>query len=353
MMKLEDEILLLCTRQTFSEIHLKELLSYSYAEMLDWEYLFSAAQEHAVAPLVSINLERAASSGLPIPHNVHHKFKLARYRSVKLAEKRSDRFKQVVSFLQTKSIEAMPIKGAALDLLVYEQPWFTVSNDIDMVLRPTEVTLDDQDMTEIKHFFHGLNIEYEFFQHHDVVMNGVLPIDFQRIWADADHIEFRGQNMLVMSPEDMLISLCINSCRKRFFRLKALCDIAETVHKYQDMDWGGFVQKAKAYDCQHIVYTALFVTNETLKCKIPEDMLHDLQVSSGRIRLLQFLSRRMSLAAFTSLYNGQSLFGRKVDWSLALPYVTLRWYQIWRKIMFALFYTEDGMRRIRIPVHGV
>jgi len=79
-------------------------------------------------------------------------------------------------------------------------------------------------------------IECDLPGHHDVDMNGVLPVRFDRIWEAARAVDFHGQEAFVMAPEDLLLSLCINSCRKRYFRLKHLFDIAETVHRL-DLDW--------------------------------------------------------------------------------------------------------------------
>ena len=163
-------------------------------------------------------------------------------------------------------------------------------------------------------------------------MNGVLPVNFQRIWAEASRISFRGRDVFVMSPEDMLISTCINSCRKRYFRLKALADIAEIINKYDDLDWEELTNKAREYDCHNIVYTALLVTKMTVGCELPEGVLDKLAVSPIRMAIIRYLSQRMSWSSLSSLYSGRKLLGRKLSLPLILPYATYRWYQVQRKI---------------------
>ena len=149
-----------------------------------------------------------------------------------------------------------------------------------------------------------------------------------------------------MSPEDMLISLCINSCRKRYFRLKALCDIAETINTCCNLDWSKFITKTTAYDCRAIVYTALRVTQITLGCEIPGDLFDKLKVDPIKLELIHYLSHRLSLSAFASLYSGKNFLGRHINYSLVLPYVTFRGYQVWRRILFASLFTENGMPRL-------
>jgi hypothetical protein len=176
-------------------------------------------------------------------------------------------------------------------------------------------------------------------------MNSVLPVDFHRIWQDAAKISFGGQDVWIMSPEDMLISTCINSCRKRFFRLRSLCNIAEIIDKYPDLNWAELLEKAGTYDCHTIVYTALLVTTMTVGCQLPAGLFDDLQVNPVRAKIISYLSRYSSPAAFSSLYSGGSKGGRQLDLSLLLPYASFRWYQIWRRVVFVLLFTDSGIPR--------
>ena len=247
-----------------------------------------------------------------------------------------------MAFFEQQSLAVMAIKGAALDVIVYERPWYTLSNDVDLIINIQPAQISAQRDQEIKTFFNGFpGFEYEYFAHHDVSINNVLPINFSQIWADSTRISFRERRLWIMSPEDMLISACINSCRKRFFRLKSLCDIAEILTKFQEtLNWSLLIQKAKAYDCLNIVYTALFVTQMTIGCELPPDLFNRLKINPLRASLVHFLSRRMSLSAFDSLFSGKDFLGRKIDWMLLLPYATFRNYQIWRRIKYAFTFRE-------------
>ncbi|MCB0212874.1 MAG: nucleotidyltransferase family protein, partial [Anaerolineae bacterium] len=212
---------------------------------------------------------------------------------------------------------------------------YTSLSDIDLVLRPRCGTLSSRQRTHIEKFFLKFpSFEYDFFEHHDVTMNGSLAVDFNRIWHDAKQISVKDETVLVMSPEDMLITTCINSCRKRFFKLKSLCDIAETVEKFQDLNWMEFIHKTKAYECQNIVYAALVAAQLTVGCPLPDYVLAHLNINPMRAKVIQFLSRRMSLSSLYTLQAGHELFGRYIGVSLLLPYVTYQLSQIRRKFIF-------------------
>src|SRR5262249_13391785 len=140
----------------------------------------------------------------------------------------------------------------------------------------------------------------------------------------------------LMGSEDLLISLCINSCRKRFFRLKSLCDIAETIRKHPALDWAVLAHKARRYGCQNIVYAALYVTAQTIGCDLPSGALNSLNISPIRAVSIRFcadfLLRHLSVASHG--FGGNVVPGRKVDWLILLPYATYTPAQLARKASY-------------------
>jgi hypothetical protein len=337
----ENALLCACTRQSFVDVHRQTVHDLCRENEMDWEVVFSTAREHGVAPLVYWNLQQCDASKLRIPQQVLNGFKLYLIRSVMWHEVKKENLGKALSFFGARQVDVMLLKGSVLDLLVYEQPWYTTSVDVDLALRCKRAEVSDEDAAEFRHFHHRTGIEYDFYDHHDVVLNGVLPIDFDRIWDQATKIDFDGQQVYIASPEDMLITLCTNSCRKRFFRLKSLCDIAETINTREDLNWQELIRMAKVDQCNVIVYTALLATKMTLGCELPDNVFHDLAV--GRVRasliryLIHYLSHNLPLLSIFP-FSGGKLLKRKINASLILPYVTYRRYQLWRR--FKLLYTE-------------
>jgi hypothetical protein len=342
----EDKVLFVCTRQEFLEADRQTVRQLCRQTGLDWELVCSTAKLHGVAPLVYVNLQQCDPPELGIPTAIVDQFKRAYYHSLVLQERRENGLKRALTFFDNNGITVMLIKGVALNRLVYDQPWYTTPHDTDVVLKVKREEISLQDRQEFAQFLEGSGIEFDYFEHHDVTMNGVLPVDFRRVWRDAANIEYGGLTAWVMSAEDLLISACINSCRKRFFRLKSLADIAEILNRCPNLDWDTVTEKARAYDCYNIVYTALLATKITLGCNLPDQALDRLNVNPIRASVVDYLVKRLSLSSFSSLYSGRKLFGRRIDESLILPYSTFRWYQVWRRFAFVLLYTEQGTRRI-------
>jgi hypothetical protein len=216
--------------------------------------------------------------------------------------------------------------------------------DVDLLIRTRREELPKEDLRAVVDILEFVNrkpgqfqahIEYDFHDHHDVTMNGVLAVDFERVWQDARLANVNGHSVMVMAPEDMLIAAAINSCRHRFFGLKWLCDIAETVERYPALDWGTLTSKARRYEANAILYTALSVTRTVLGCSPPPEVLAGLKVHPVRAavirRLINTVHHRMSLLECIS-QSRHRLFGRAFSWPLVLTYATYRVDQLGRKM---------------------
>jgi hypothetical protein len=131
-----------------------------------------------------------------------------------------------------------------------------------------------------------------------------------------------------MALEDTLLTAAIQACRKRFFRLKSLCDIAAIIEKFGDvLSWDVVVSKAHAYECNTILYTALLVTQATIGCSLPEGFLNSLSVNPVRAWIIQHLVHRLCRNFSLDQLFGRTdatLLGREFSWPLVLTYATYR-----------------------------
>ncbi len=330
----EDHLLFLCARQSFEESHRSRAVELLSQNPISWERIFTTAQQHGLAPLVYWNLQKVDPQNRYLPPEIDLQFKRYCYRLFFLKENREEGLRNALAFLNSRHIPTMLIKGAALDILVYDQTLATFSQDIDLILQCTRQAIPAHTFSTLAKQLRDAGIEYDFYQHHDVNINGALPVDFDRIWRDSVAYQFQGEPVQVMCSEDLLLSLCINSCRKRFFRLKSLCDIAETLQKYHDTtNWELLNQKARDYDCAGIIYAALRIVKLTVGCILPDSLIDQIQVSRARKavidQLIHSIYNHSTLAQYP--YSGQVFWGRQLHFSLLLSYATYRGYQIRRK----------------------
>ncbi len=330
----EDELLFACIRLDFSDAQRRRIVSLGRQPRIQWEGVYETAALHDVAPLVYSNLRQCLGADFEIPAGVVAAFERDYFYNIAAKEQVAARIAQVLAFLNQAGVDVMLLKGSALDVLVYAHPWYTTANDVDLVFRLRQTEMQNPAVPRFLDGFADIHFEYDYFEHHDITMNGMLPMNFERIWADAREIDFRGHTVWVMSPEDLMIAACINSCRKRFFRLKALRDIAEILNHYRDIRWDVLADKARAYECGNIVYAALIATQSTLGIDLAPSALDGLAVPSPRAALIRYLSRERSFTSLANLYAGNRLFGREVGRGLLLPYATYRGNQLWKRMKF-------------------
>jgi hypothetical protein len=306
----EDRLLLLCARQDFQSEHRHAVGEICRGGTIHWDRLLATAESHGVLPIVGANLRRCDVS---LSAEVAGRLELAILENAALKERDADRLAAGLAALREVELEALLLKGTALDLLVYDEPWVAVSRDIDLSLRPTGPgwAKGKGREKEVRWALYSHGVECDLEGHHDVTLNGVLPLDFGRIWRDARPLSFRGQAAWVTSPEDLLVSLGVNACRKHFFRLKALFDLAETLRRGGPFDPARLAAIVREGRCGAVVAAALLAARELLGADLSADMLSALGVSrprAGLLRLLVAAFRRWgSFAGHSPRLLGQAL----------------------------------------------
>jgi len=321
----EDRILFLCARQDFQPGH-REAVEALGRGPVRWQRLADAAEEHGVLPIAGSNLR---SCDLDLPPGLTDRLETAVFENALHKEQDALQLAASLARLRAVGLEALLLKGASLDLLVYAEPWVVTSRDTDLLLRPLPGYRPGPEEKSVRRSLYRAGVECDLLGHHDLDMHGVLPVSTERIWRAARRIDFRGTEAWVMGPEDLLISLCINACRKRFVRLKGLFDVAETVARL-GIDWPRLGALARGCRCEGIVFAALLATRQTLGCDLseggPEGALVELGVHPGRARLLRFL---MAAA------------GTERKLALLLPYASFRPEQAWRSVRVALTHRPE------------
>jgi hypothetical protein len=348
----EDTILLAATRQDFGPVHRERVEGTALIHPTDWQSIAATAARHGVAPLVGANLARCGASISPAVAAV---FEQALLENAAYKLREAERLCAALRDLTAVGYQILVLKGAALDRLVYREPWSTVSRDLDLVLRPLPGREPGEEGRAVRRALYPSGVECDLDTHHDVTMSGVLRIPFEPVWEDARPLRIGTVEALVMAPEDLLLSLAINACRKRYFRLKSLLDLAESV-RHLPLDWSRLGAKARAWGCEAIAYAALTTAEATLGCALPANALHHLGLSSPRRRAIQLLiatlCHRGSLTRGT-LIGGTArgrLRGRSLEASLLLVYASLRPAQIARSLAGAFTHLPPELRQKKSPL---
>lgn len=320
----EDRLLVLCARQDFLDVH-RAAVEELARQPVSWERLEATARTNGVLPIAGANLRRC---DLRLPPGLRERLEAEVFENAIRKEQDALALTDHLAQLRAVGLEALLLKGAALDLLVYEEPWVVTSRDTDLLLRPLPGYRPGPEEKAVRRSLYQSGIEADLLTHHDVDMHGVLPVSYERIWRAARPVDYRGVEAWVMAPADLLISLCVNACRKRFFRLKGLFDLAETVRRLP-VSWTEVGRRARGARCERIVLTALLAARATVGCELPEGALGALGVSRGRSGLLRLLvDGGLRVLSFET--------GERSGPALLLPYASFRGEQLWLSLVRAV-----------------
>ncbi len=287
-----------------------------------WDQVLRIAVQHQVAPLVLHALGQAdALSHVPeaVRASLHHE--MLRNVAAKATMRRT--LLAALTEFGGEGVDVMAVKGTSLDLRLRD-PALTVSGDIDLLLRQAWGQVDCRVHARVAALNAGTPVvDVDFERHPDLVMNGVLPVDFAAIWAGATRGGLDGAPLFTMRVEHELLCACINSARKRFFRLKSLFELAELVRLYPDLDWDEVARRARAWRCAGVAFVALTASAATADAPIVSDLAPRLGLSRTRARLLVALIERMSFSRLGRLHGGLRVGGKRIGRGLLLVHASL------------------------------
>jgi hypothetical protein len=317
----EERLLFACLHQHFDDAA-RQRLTTCAAAVTQWDEVLRVAVRHQVAPLVLHALGQArVLDAVPAPTRagLHHEM----LRNVAAKATMRTALVDATAWFAAQGADVMPVKGTSLDLRLRDAA-LTVSGDVDLLLRQDWSAFPASVHRRVAELNAGKPVlDVDFARHPDLVMNGLLPIDFAAIWARATRTILDGAPLFTMCAEHELLCACINSARKRYFRLKSLYEIAELLRLHPHLDWDEIARCARAWRCGRIVYAALTATSATTGVAVPHTLAHHVGVSRPVAALLSRLIARMSCTRLATLHGGVRIAGRRVGWPLLLVYASL------------------------------
>ena len=341
----EDALLLACARQRFTPLHIELVETICRRRRIEWRTLYERAAAHGVAPLVYANLRACHSVRDQIPTATANAFRSCLATTVASKQAAASKLERYVEYCDAQAIEVMLIKGAVYDRTVYRSPWYTMSSDVDVMLREDQAQYTDEQHRQMGRLSSGPpGLEIECGEHHDISMTGVLPIRFDLLWQRAVSHRIGSRHVLVTSPEETLMTACINVCRRRFQRLKGLCDVASIISAGEAMDWRHCATVIREHGCQNVAYAAITASDALLDCALPQVLIEDLKVSRLRRSVISGLLRSRFRSG-APLPTDSRWLAARIGSSLVLPYSTYTLPMLCRKAKSIVARNIPSLRR--------
>ena len=263
-----------------------------------WQDLLALSTMQRVTPLLWHRLKQKKLDSI-VPDAAAVSLREAFRRNTMRNLRLNGELRLLVSALNAKGIPLILLKGIALANTVYENISLREMNDMDILARPADLTRIADILIEMGYKpIAPICLDVAMLAHHHLpplVKRGLIgfeihwnltnpekrySIDPHGLWERAVSIQIAGNTSLMLSPEDMLLHLCmhVSYLHPFHFGLRPFCDIAETIDRLSSaLDWRTVVDRACDQGWQRGVYLALRLAVELAGAAVPVDILERLQ----------------------------------------------------------------------------
>ena len=276
----ENDLLLCCAR-THIDPAAKAKIHRLLQRSIDWPVLLQTARRHGVLPLLNHTLEVTCPNA--VPEYVLAQLRRNAYGTALHNTRLTLELLQLLQHLQAEGTAVIPFKGPILAASVYQNLGLRQFCDLDILI-PTEAQSKVYEVLISRgyvlhkhlgwqsHFIHRtrhINIDLhqritpEFFTY---------DITFEEWWSRLESLSLGGATVQQLCPEDRLILLCLTlgkDCCHWDVRLAQLCDAAELLRRYPQLNWDQVWEQAHKVGCERLLLLDLYLIQELLTYDLP------------------------------------------------------------------------------------
>jgi hypothetical protein len=278
----------------------------------NWSFFVSEANRHRVAPLLYHHIH-LTGAGSMFPENVIQNLR-ARYLGT--ASQNTVLFHQLndlVDRLNAKGIPVVLLKGAHLAEFVYEDIALRPMSDLDILVKEehlsqaVQIAFDagyqfffDKNPEKDKNsrdFDYGIAPEFRHFQLLKHLETNCLleihcfiasedssfEIPAAELWRNAQPAMFNNRPVFLLSPEDLIIHLCLHAAYDHLFDfgLSALYDISITIKHYgKILDWREILHRSNRWRTKQCLHLSLHFTKKWLGAEIPDGVFQNFHIDN-------------------------------------------------------------------------
>jgi hypothetical protein len=325
-----NTLVLKCLRHSALEEKLKHLNDITARE---WDSITVTAERLHAGALLYYSLKPIISK-LTIPNELRQKMRdkylISAARNIRLYEQ----LVEVISALNKEDIEVVLLKGAHLATSVYTNPGLRSMADIDILAKRKDLVLIDRVLRELGYVTSAASVgcTLEHLEHLELYnkkagspLKHLTPytkknamrvevhfhiakppfsqlVDLAELWNRARRQAIDSVEVLTLSPEDLLLHLCLHACIDHGFGLglRPFLDIQHVLEHYRkEIDWEVVLQRAGEWGLKQCIFLMLALSENMLGLILPDAMRHEI-LSYDEVR--EAVPSAEELIFFTGLY---------------------------------------------------
>ncbi len=273
--------LIFCCARTHINSGTVERIKTLVKQDINWEYLFRIANWHGVMPLLYWSLKNTCPESIPQAQfdYLHQVFQRNSYRNLILTQQ----LLQLLSFLEQHKISALPFKGPLLAASIYGNLSLRRISDLDILVHKQDFQ-KTADLLVAQGYEYWLEAKVQW-ECHLVKNDGISNIDLHceivpkhlscaisnnYWWENLESFNLAGTVVPNLSPEAWFLIISLNGTKECWKSLNRICDVAEVLRAYPNMDWNKILQQAKKLGFQRLIFVAIILAKNLLEAPVPE-----------------------------------------------------------------------------------
>ena len=347
----EIELLLRCARSA-PDADSVQFIQESSIPDLDWGQFAALASSHQVLPLVYWNLVRFCADRVPRPlmEDLRRRFEAVVLTNLA----RAAELRAILESFREQGIPVVPFKGPTVGASLYGSPALRTFGDLDILVRRGDVDsardlllsqgyrIDERRRRPAsKHFVFirpdcgsVIELHWAFF---DPAVR--CRLDIPRLWSRVREVQFYGTPVLALDPKDEILILAVHGASHGWPILKWVCDIAEFLRVYPDLDWQGVLKETKHAGSGRMLLLGLALAADLLGANLSPEV--QARLDTGAVTALardardRLFARKTASrdASFDAVVERAQNLRRQMDFrERPLDRVALCWLYSWARL---------------------
>jgi hypothetical protein len=260
------------------------------ADHLNWPKVISLAAHHGVIPVFYTNL---AGHSAEIPAEAFRLLATKFENNTRQALRLTGLLIKALDALESRGVQALPYKGPGLSKILYNNVARRQFSDLDILVRPADLPRAKLVLTEIGLLPHlhltdaaeqayvasGYEYSFDGFGQKNVLdlQWRILPrfysvdFDIDSFFQRAQVIKLNERQVHTLSPEDLLLVLCVHAAKHIWGRLSWVRDLADLAAS-APCKWELVLDQARLVGVSRIVGISFFLAQALLGAATPSPL---------------------------------------------------------------------------------
>lgn len=259
---------------------------------LDWDVFRALTRRHGVGPLVyrSLAAFHADAATEALLSDLRGEF----HGNARVNLQRILELKRLLRVLAAAEIPVLVLKGPAVAQMAYGDPGLRTYGDLDILVPPAALRnavrlvrecgyaplwplTPDQERTMLRHGYH-YNLRSDdgssYLEIHwraiDACFAFALPD--RELWLRRTAVWLGSDPVDTLAPEDQLLFVSLHGAKHFWSSLKMVCDVAELVNRFPQLDWTALVKTASSLGSERMLRLGLRLADELLRTRLPDEI---------------------------------------------------------------------------------